>query len=53
MPQRGVPKKRSLLESSLEDDSDASTNLSVASTVILPDSDDNAAELSQGMPMEK
>ncbi|CAL8326037.1 unnamed protein product [Boreogadus saida] len=46
VPQRGVP-KRSLLESSLEDDIDASTNLSVASTVILPNSDDSNAELSQ------
>ncbi|CAL8363056.1 unnamed protein product [Arctogadus glacialis] len=53
MPQRGVPKKRSLLESSLEDDSDASTNLSVASTVILPDSDDNDAELSQDQDSRK
>ena len=55
MPQRGVP-KRSLFESSLEDDSDASTvstNLSVASTVILPDSDDGNNELSPGMPMER
>ncbi|XP_056465603.1 uncharacterized protein LOC130404742 [Gadus chalcogrammus] len=53
MPQRGVPKKRSLLESSLEDDSDASTNLSVASTVILQDSDDNDAELSQDQDSRK
>lgn len=51
MPQRGVP-KRSIFESSQDDESDASTastNVSTASTVVLRDSDDGH---SPGMPMK-
>lgn len=55
MPQRGVP-KRALFEQSAEDESDeltTLTNVSVASTIILPDSDDGKGELSPERPTWK
>lgn len=55
MPQRGVT-KRSLFESCPDDESDtstASTNVSSASTVLLPDSDDGNCNLSPGKQMQK
>ncbi|KAL2095845.1 hypothetical protein ACEWY4_007993 [Coilia grayii] len=55
MPQRGVP-KRSLFQSSPDDESDASTastNVSVASTVIHPDSDDGNSDFSPDQDSRK
>src|SRR4029434_8426935 len=55
MPQRGV-QKRSLFEPSPEDESELSTpstDVSLASTILLPESDDGNDELSPGMPMQK
>ena len=55
MPQRGV-QKRSLFEPRPEDESELSTpstDVSLASTILLPESDDGNDELSPGMPMQK